>query len=163
MNVNTRLGHQLGRADHRNGHYWRPATRVSVESRPRAGGTGASCAWPAVPQHTSAQLCRAGNSSMMTILFGSVLPWLLIVIGSWLAYELIRQNGRILLRLEEIEKNLSAAARPGRGGETREPGGMQIGTVAPNFELPDLNGLRHKLSDYRKQNVLLIFFNPQCA
>ena len=43
---------------------------------------------------------------MMTIVFGTVLPWLLIAIGTWLAYQLVRQNGRILLRLETIEEQI---------------------------------------------------------
>ena len=41
--------------------------------------------------------------------------------------------------------------------------GIAIGMAAPDFELPDLTGVRHKLSEYRNRNVLLIFFNPQCG
>ena len=43
---------------------------------------------------------------MFTILFGVVLPWLLIVLGGWIGLLLVRQNGRILLRLESIEELL---------------------------------------------------------
>jgi peroxiredoxin len=96
---------------------------------------------------------------MMTIVFAAVLPWLLIAIGSWLAYQLVRQNGRILLRLEAIEKQIGAGA----GAKRREAGGLPLGTVAPDFELPDLTGVRRKLSEFREQNVLLVFFNPQCG
>jgi peroxiredoxin len=96
---------------------------------------------------------------MMTIVFGTVLPWLLIAIGTWLAHELVRQNGRILLRLEAIEKQIGSRA----GAKEREVGGLPLGTLAPDFELPDLMGVRRKLSEFREQNVLLIFFNPQCG
>ncbi len=96
---------------------------------------------------------------MMTILFGTVLPWLLIAIGAWLAHELVRQNGRILLRLEAIEQQIGPRAE----GQRREAGGLPLGTVAPDFELPDLRGVRRKLSEFRDQNVLLVFFNPQCG
>ncbi len=96
---------------------------------------------------------------MMTIVFGTVLPWLLIAIGSWLAHELVRQNGRILVRLQEIEQQL----RPRAGANRQETGGLPLGTVAPDFELPDLSGARRKLSEFRGQNVLLVFFNPQCG
>ena len=96
---------------------------------------------------------------MMTIVFGTVLPWLLIAIGTWLAYQLVRQNGRILLRLESIEKQIGPRAPEQR----REAGGLPLGAVAPDFELPDLAGVRHKLSEFREQNVLLVFFNPQCG
>ena len=100
---------------------------------------------------------------MMTIVFGTVLPWLLIAIGTWLAYQLVRQNGRILLRLEAIEKQIGPGAGPRAGAKRREAGGLPLGTVAPDFELPDLTGVRRKLSEFREQNVLLIFFNPQCG
>ncbi|MEX2306135.1 MAG: redoxin domain-containing protein [Pirellulales bacterium] len=100
---------------------------------------------------------------MMTIVFGTVLPWLLIAIGTWLAYQLVRQNGRILLRLEAIEQQLGPGAGRRAGEKRREAGGLPLGTVAPDFELPDLAGVRRKLSDFREQNVLLVFFNPQCG
>ena len=35
---------------------------------------------------------------------------------------------------------------------------LEIGTVAPDFELPDQNGDMHKLSDYRGQKVILYFY-----
>src|SRR5215208_2185855 len=94
---------------------------------------------------------------MMTIVFGTVLPWLLIAVGTWLAYQLVRQNGRILLRLEAIEKQIRLSE------PKREASGLPLGTLSPDFELPDLGGVRHKLSEFRQQNVLLIFFNPQCG
>ncbi|MCI0334266.1 MAG: peroxiredoxin family protein [Planctomycetes bacterium] len=100
---------------------------------------------------------------MMTIVFGTVLPWLLIAIGTWLAHELVRQNGRILLRLEAIEQQIGPGAAPRAGAQRREAGGLPLGAVAPDFELPDLTGVRRKLSEFREQNVLLVFFNPQCG
>jgi peroxiredoxin len=96
---------------------------------------------------------------MITIVFVTVLPWLLLAIGTWLAYQLVRQNGRILLRLEGIEKQIG----PGADAKRQEARGLPLGTVAPGFELPDLTGVRRKLSDFREHNVLLIFFNPQCG
>lgn len=95
----------------------------------------------------------------MAILFGTVLPWLLVVFGTWLAYQHLQQNGRILLRLEAIEDSLK---RPG-GGAAVQSGGLPPGTRAVDFELPDLAGTRHKLSDYRGRELLLVFFNPQCG
>jgi peroxiredoxin len=35
--------------------------------------------------------------------------------------------------------------------------------MAPDFELPDLTGVRHKLSEFLGTNALLIFFNPSCG
>jgi len=103
----------------------------------------------------------------MTILIGTLLPWLLIAVGTWLVYQLARQNGRILLRLEAIDERLSprAARRKNDGAEKqrREAAGLPVGTAAPDFELPDLTGVRHQLSDFRGQDLLLIFFNPNCG
>ena len=96
---------------------------------------------------------------MSAIVFGTVLPWLLIAVGTWLGYQLVRQNGRILLRLEAIEKRLA----PRTEAKPREAGGLPTGATAPEFELPDLAGATHKLSDFRGRDVLLIFFNPQCG
>jgi len=98
---------------------------------------------------------------MNAVFFGMALPWLLIGLGTWLGYQLVRQNGRILLRLESIEKRLATSkdAKP----KSREPAGLPVGALAPDFELPDLAGVRHKLSEFRGQDLLLIFFNPQCG
>jgi peroxiredoxin len=96
---------------------------------------------------------------MILLLIGTVLPWLLVGVGTWLGYQLLRQNGRILMRIESIEQHIRhrPAAKP------PQPGGLPLGAVAPDFELPDLAGTRRKLSDFRGQEVLLVFFNPQCG
>ena len=96
---------------------------------------------------------------MTTIIFGMMLPWLLLAAGIWLGYQLVRQNGRILLRLEGIEHQLAPRAPANR----HEAGGLPVGTAAPDFELPDLAGVRYKLSEFRSKDVLLIFFNPRCG
>jgi peroxiredoxin len=102
---------------------------------------------------------------MMTIVFGIVLPWLLLGGGMWLGYQIVRQNGRILLRLEAIEKRIDATFSrvPAGRANDRAPGGLPVGSPAPEFELPDLAGVRHKLSEFRGKDVLLIFFNPKCG
>ena len=96
---------------------------------------------------------------MTELIIAAVFPWLLIAVGTWLAYQLIRQNGRILLRLEAIEKRLGK----GPAEERRKPAGLPIGAPAPEFEIPDLAGVRRKLSEFRGQDVLLIFFGPKCG
>src|SRR5947209_15473953 len=84
---------------------------------------------------------------------------LLGVMGCWLGWQLLRQNGRILLRLDELEKRLNEL----EFGERDEPGGLPVGAEAPDFELPDLAKERKRLSNYRGQPLLLIFFNPACG
>ena len=44
------------------------------------------------------------KTSMIATLLGTGLPWLLVALGCWFVYQLLRQNGRILLRLEALEE-----------------------------------------------------------
>src|SRR5439155_19064788 len=67
--------------------------------------------------------------------------------------------GRILLRLDELEKRLNEL----EFGHADEPQGLRLGSEAPAFELPDLAGERKSLAQFRGQPVLLIFFNPDCG
>ena len=39
---------------------------------------------------------------------------------------------------------------------------MKINEPAPEFELPDLQGNQHKLSDYRGRNVIVNFWSCEC-
>lgn len=52
---------------------------------------------------------------------------------------------------------LSLALTPGQGK------GLKVGDVAPNFELVDLDGKVHRLSDYKGQGVFLNFWGTWCA
>ena len=44
---------------------------------------------------------------------------------------------------------------------------LEVGTKAPDFELPDQNGKVHKLSDYAGKKVILYFYpkdnTPGCT
>ena len=85
--------------------------------------------------------------------------WLAILVGGWLGWQLLRQNGRLLLRLEELEKRLDTL----EFGVDDQPTGLALGTAAPAFDLSDLAGERKSLGQYRGKPVLLIFFNPACG
>jgi peroxiredoxin len=107
----------------------------------------------------------------LLMIFGLVLPWLLVGCGVWLGYSFLGQTGRILLRLESLEQQLKQLALP-RPAQPQAPAqapvpaaaaGLPVGALAPAFELPDLAGKPCALSAYRGRNVLLIFFNPQCG
>jgi peroxiredoxin len=92
-----------------------------------------------------------------------VLPWLLLGFGCWLGYQLVRQSGRILLRLEALE---SRPEQKRAGDSTQAPApstGLPAGSMAPVFELPDLAGTLRGLAEFRGRRVLLIFFSPHCG
>jgi peroxiredoxin len=77
----------------------------------------------------------------------------------WLGWQLLRQNGRLLMRLEALEERLNQLEF---GGEAA-PEGLPIGSAAPEFDLPDLTCQRRTLAQFRPQQLLLIFFNPDCG
>src|SRR6266516_2250935 len=85
--------------------------------------------------------------------------WLVILVGGWLGSQLLRQNGRILLRLDELEKRLNEL----ECGGADEPEGLPLGSEAPSFELADLAGGRQSLAQFHGQPALLVFFNPDCG
>jgi peroxiredoxin len=103
---------------------------------------------------------------------GLLLTCLGVLVGCWIVYQLIRQNGRILLRLESLEQRLAqlqAVDEPAPANVSAQtlvpspPPGLPIGSPAPAFELPSLSGERVTLSQFRGQRLLLTFFNPQCG
>jgi peroxiredoxin len=85
---------------------------------------------------------------------------LVVTALSSVAYQLVRQQGRILLRLEELEAQLA-------GGEPRplvdRPRGLPLATSVPAFRLPDLSGSPVGLEDFRGRRVLLVHWDPQCS
>ncbi|HXB68192.1 MAG TPA: redoxin domain-containing protein [Candidatus Acidoferrales bacterium] len=97
-----------------------------------------------------------------------MLPWLLLGFGCWLSYQLVRQNGRILLRLEALESKPEPIGAPDdtKPGSTQAPApsaGLPAGSMAPAFELPDLDGTQRGLAEFRGRRVLLVFFSPHCG
>jgi peroxiredoxin len=75
----------------------------------------------------------------------------------WALYAVIRQNGRILLRLEALE-----AERPLSRSRLKRDG-LPAGARAPEFHLPTLDGGRASLADYAGRWLLLVFSDPECA
>jgi peroxiredoxin len=90
---------------------------------------------------------------------GLALAWAAILVGCWLGWQLLRQNGRLLLRLEALEERLNEL----ESGEPAEPAGLPVGSAAPDFSLPDLAGQTTTLAELRGQSVLVLFFNPACG
>jgi uncharacterized membrane protein YphA (DoxX/SURF4 family)/thiol-disulfide isomerase/thioredoxin len=94
----------------------------------------------------------------------------LAAVDAWLLSNLVRQNGRLLLRLDALEARLedemsSPAPLPpiARTEELRV--GLPIGERAPEFALPDLDGTIVSLEDLRAlgHRLLLLFMDPGCG
>jgi peroxiredoxin len=114
-----------------------------------------------------------------------VLAWLAVMAVGWLAWQLLRQNGRILLRLDDIEERLhelesgeaqevaetslaeeAKASRFGNRSLARSRinrSGLKAGTPAPEFRLPRLDGGELSLEEFRGHQLLLIFSDPHCG
>src|SRR5262245_16542025 len=86
----------------------------------------------------------------------------LITVGGWLLLHLLRQNGRLMIRMDALEQTLEA------GGAIPVPAahvGFPLGAPAPNFQLPGLDGGALSLETLRTahQPVMLIFSDPNCG
>lgn len=102
-----------------------------------------------------------------------VATWLLVLAVGWSAYHLIRQNGRLFLRIDELEHDLNdfrvqmIARRPfgdrSLAGSRINREGLVPGTPAPDFTLPTVDGQTLTLRHYRGRRVLLVFSDPECV
>jgi peroxiredoxin len=93
------------------------------------------------------------------MILGLLLAWAVILAGGWIGWQLLRQNGRLLLRLEELEKRLNEV----EFGENEQPTSLPVGSEAPGFELADLADERRSLAHFRGQPLVVLFFNPECG
>ncbi|MBI2828897.1 MAG: redoxin domain-containing protein [Acidobacteria bacterium] len=94
---------------------------------------------------------------MNPVWIAALTAYVLLALGGWIVYQVIRQNGRILVRLDTLEKRLAADTAPS------QPPGLPRGTAAPPFELPTLDGSVVSLERLQGQKVLLMFFDPRCG
>lgn len=83
------------------------------------------------------------------------------VVTSIAIYQLLVQQGRLLLQLESLERNLRQQGIM-TGSQSDHTRGLPAGSVLNDFELPSLSGGTMRLSQWRGRKVLLIFFNPVC-
>ena len=83
----------------------------------------------------------------------------------WLGVELLRQNGRILARLDALEQERDERAQtaPSLAKSRIRRNGLSTGEVAPDFTLPRLGGGDVSLAEFRGRRTLLVFSDPDCA
>jgi peroxiredoxin len=130
---------------------WRTMVRNVV-----LAGLAALVAWrgSSVP-HWPASFTTADRATFSLALAG----FLLLILLSLMLFNLLRQNGRILLRLEALEQGQPAAAQ--------QPGdqGLPVGSPAPTFALQGLHGETLTLDALRAEGkpVMLVFSDPNCG
>lgn len=106
------------------------------------------------------------------ILFALALALVFVAFVCWFGYELLKQNGRILRRLEALEEAFADRhvgtdfSRPKSSSLSKsrlKRDGLAPGTPAPDFRLPRVDGGELSLSEFRGRPVLLVFSDPNCG
>ena len=113
---------------------------------------------------------------VVTPLLGLVLvQWIMLAVGvalllalgviAWLLVHLLGQNGRMLVRFDQIEAALENAGIDTEELQGEEVEGLPIGSPAPAFNLARLSGKTESLDELRKAQkpVILIFSDPGCG
>lgn len=96
-----------------------------------------------------------------------VLVVVVVALEGWLGLNLLRQHGRLLLRIQELERRLNPDGTPSIA-EQQQAGqvfGLPVGELAPEFRLPDLDDEIRTLADLRAEGkpVMLLFSDPSCG
>jgi peroxiredoxin len=104
-----------------------------------------------------------------------IVSWVVAGALAGLLFVLVRQHGALILHQEDLEHRLELNAyQTGRNveGEVRDQAiadaqpdfsGLPLGSEAPAFALPDLEGQERRLEDYRGAPFVLGFFNTDCG
>ena len=83
----------------------------------------------------------------------------------WFLLHLLRQNGRLLVRVEALEARLGVDAAAPSGNGAQPAAGLPVGSQAPPFSLEGLHGETLTLGSLRSSGkpVMLIFTDPNCG
>lgn len=99
-----------------------------------------------------------------TLLVAVVILLSLIVVTLWLVlYQLVKQQGRMLLRLDDLEGRPHAGAHAGARGVQIGPSGLKVGEPFDSFSLPDMAGATVALGDLRGRRALVVNWSPRCG
>jgi methylamine dehydrogenase accessory protein MauD len=101
-------------------------------------------------------------------LIGGVVVLALLAGQWWFLIHLLRQNGRLLVRVEALERTLAtgrSVAPSQNGAPVHQAEGLPIGSKVPDFSLSDLHGETLTLDSLRATGkpVMLLFTDPNCG
>ncbi len=112
-----------------------------------------------------------------------LLPWIFLGLSFLLGASLVRQHGRMLIRLDALERELvisriqptlsegqedtatdDESSDPSLSRSRINRNGLKPGTMAPPFSLSRVDGSRTvSLSEYLGRPFLLVFASPDCS
>lgn len=102
----------------------------------------------------------------LLVLFAAVLVVGLLAVQWWFLFGLFREDGRLMRWLEPVEDTIADAMLSLTPSRKRalEMTGLPVGSQAPAFDLPDLEGEKVTLESLRSSGrpVLLVFTEPGC-
>ena len=75
----------------------------------------------------------------------------------WILFNVLRQNGRLLVRLEALEANNPTSSQP------HEARGLKVNTPAPGFSLPAVDGGTVTLDSLNQRGLQLAIFHYELA
>jgi uncharacterized membrane protein YphA (DoxX/SURF4 family)/peroxiredoxin len=103
------------------------------------------------------------TASQVVSLAGGLLLLGLLVGEGWLLLNLLRQNGRLLLRIEALETQMGTAE--GGSVAAQPETGLPVGAPAPSFQLASLHDEPLTLDALRMRGkpVMLVFSDPGCG
>jgi peroxiredoxin len=109
------------------------------------------------------------SAAQLLALLGGVVV-LALLAGQWtFLVHLLRQNGRLLVRLEAVEASIAAGgsvlAPSENGSPLHQAEGLPVGSQAPNFSLSGLHSETLTLNALRSSQkpVMLLFTDPGCG
>jgi peroxiredoxin len=109
------------------------------------------------------------STAQLLGLLGGVLVLALLAGQWWLLVHLLRQNGRLLVRLEAVEASLATggSVAPAENGAPvhQEAEGLPVGSAAPEFGLSGLHGETLTFDALRSSGkpVMMLFTDPNCG
>jgi peroxiredoxin len=107
------------------------------------------------------------TTQLLGLLGGMVV--LALLVGQWVfLVHLLRQNGRLLVRLEGVEASLATggSVEPSENGTPiHQAEGLPVGSAAPDFSLLGLHGETLTLEALRSSGkpVMMLFTDPGCS
>lgn len=105
----------------------------------------------------------ATEFDVASILIGVLL--VLAMLSGWVVFGLLRQQGRLMLRIDNLELRIEAAGIGPAVPAAPTSMGLALGQPAPGFTLPQLKGGQLSLDTLRAAGkpLVLVFSDPQCG